>query len=344
MTLADASLTTVSIVFGVTALVIAVVGTLLTRFADDIADRTGAGEAMTGGILLGAATSLGGTVTSVSTAWAGDTDLAISNAVGGIAAQTAFLAVGDLMLRRVNLEHGAAAIENLFQGVLLVVLLSIPLIAHALPALTIWQVDVTSVVLVLAYVYANKKIDAARRSPMWQAFKTRDTQDEAAEAEDQPDGGIRLLLLGFLATAVITGLCGYVLGRAGTQIAAMTGLTQSFVGALMTAVVTSVPELVTTIAAVRRGALNLAVGGIIGGNAFDVLFLALADVAYRDGSIYQAFQPEHQLIVAGSILMSGVLLLGLLKRDPEGPAGIGFESVILLLGYAGIAAAVSFVN
>ena len=52
---------------------------------------------------------------------------------------------------------------------------------------------------------------------------------------------------------------------------------------LMTAVATSLPELVTTLAAVRRGAAQLAVGGIIGGNAFDVLFLSASDVAYRDG-------------------------------------------------------------
>jgi cation:H+ antiporter len=43
-------------------------------------------------------------------------------------------------------------------------------------------------------------------------------------------------------------------------------------------------ELVTTIAAVRRGALQLAVGGIIGGNTFDTLFLTAADVSYREGS------------------------------------------------------------
>jgi cation:H+ antiporter len=54
------------------------------------------------------------------------------------------------------------------------------------------------------------------------------------------------------------------------------------VGGLFTAVSTSLPELVTSVAAVQQGALTLAVGGIIGGNSFDVMFVAFADIAYRE--------------------------------------------------------------
>ena len=62
----------------------------------------------------------------------------------------------------------------------------------------------------------------------------------------------------------------------------------SLVGGLFTSVVTSLPELVTVLAAVRVGALTLAVGDIVGGNTFDVLFLAAADLAYTEGSLYAA--------------------------------------------------------
>jgi cation:H+ antiporter len=79
--------------------------------------------------------------------------------------------------------------------------------------------------------------------------------------------------------------------------------------------------------------LQLAVGGIIGGNAYDVLFLALSDVAYRDGSLYHAFAADHVLLIALSILMTAILALGMLKRDRFGPARIGFESVLVLVLY-----------
>lgn len=331
--LSDPGLALTLTVFVAAGVVIAVIGTLLAGLADRIADETGAGESMTGGILLGAATSLGGTVTSVSTAWEGQAELAISNAIGGIAAQTAFLAFADIAYRRANLEHAAASLENLLQGALLVGMLALPLVAASLPGVTVFQVDVFSFVILGFYVFANWQIAEAKDDPMWRPEKTAATQDEAAEQET---GHTRpaVLLVRFALLAGIAGLAGYALGQSGVQLSRQTGLSQTAVGGLMTSVVTSMPELITSIAAVRRGALNLAVGGIIGGNAFDVLFLVLSDVAYRDGSIYQAFSDTHRFVVAISIVMAAVLLMGLLKRERHGPAGIGFESVLILGLYA----------
>jgi cation:H+ antiporter len=87
-------------------------------------------------------------------------------------------------------------------------------------------------------------------------------------------------------------------------------------------------------AAVRRGAVHLAVGDIIGGNSFEVLFLAAADVCYRRGSIYHAFTPDNVFTALVAMLMTGVLLLGMLRRERRGIAGIGFESALVLLLYA----------
>lgn len=106
--------------------VILVCGIHLTGQADRIADRTGLGEALVGGVLLGAATSLSGTVVSVTAALDGRASLAFSNGVGGIAAQTAFLAIADIVYRRGNLEHVAADVSSLFQCALLMLLLAIP--------------------------------------------------------------------------------------------------------------------------------------------------------------------------------------------------------------------------
>ena len=320
-------------VFAAAGFAIAVVGTLLAGLADRIADETGAGESMTGGILLGAATSLGGTVTSVSTAFQGQADLAISNAIGGIAAQTAFLAFADIAYRRANLEHAAASLENLLQAALLVGMLALPLVAANLPGFTVFEVDVFSFLILGFYLFANWQIAGAKDDPMWQPEVTAVTQDEAAEAETG-QAKPSVLLIQFALLALVAGLAGYALGQSGLRLATLTGLSQTAVGGIMTSVVTSMPELITSIAAVRRGALNLAVGGIIGGNAFDVLFLVLSDVAYREGSIYQAFTDTHRFIVAISILMAAVLLMGLLKRERQGPAGIGFESVLILILYA----------
>ncbi|MEL6581115.1 MAG: hypothetical protein AAFQ14_15325 [Cyanobacteria bacterium J06621_12] len=119
--------------FIVAAFVIAVVGTKMTRIADRLADRTGWGEAVVGAVLLGGSTSLPGIVTSVTSAAGGHAELAISNALGGIAAQTAFLGLADIVYPKANLEHAAASAANLSQGTLLITLLALPLMAIATP-------------------------------------------------------------------------------------------------------------------------------------------------------------------------------------------------------------------
>ena len=74
-----------------------------------LADETGLGEAIFGAVLLGSATSIAGITTSVTAAVNALPSLAISNAIGGIAAQTVFLAVADITYRPANLEHAAAS-------------------------------------------------------------------------------------------------------------------------------------------------------------------------------------------------------------------------------------------
>jgi cation:H+ antiporter len=132
---------------------------------------------------------------------------------------------------------------------------------------------------------------------------------------------------------MILATMGFVVSQSGVSLATRTGLSESAVGALLTAVATSLPELVVAVAAVRQGALNLAVGNIIGGNCFDVLFLAGADIAYRDGSLYAGFVSEDRFLAIASVLMTGILLLGLLHRQRRGFARIGFESTLILAVY-----------
>jgi cation:H+ antiporter len=141
--------------------------------------------------------------------------------------------------------------------------------------------------------------------------------------------------LQFIGLALIVAIAGYVVGEAGVALSVQTNLSESLIGGLFTALSTSLPELVTTIAAVRQGALTLAVGGAIGGSSFDVLVLAFCDFAYRGGSIYHALKTGQIFVVALTILMTAILLLGLLRREKHGFANIGFESVLVLMLYLG---------
>ncbi len=319
------------------AVVVVFTGLRMTGLVDKLADRTGLGEAVAGAVLLGAATSLGGTIVSVTSGLDGLASLAYSNSIGGIAAQTAFLALADTYYRKANLEHAAAELANVFQAIVLIVLLTLPLIASNVTEFTIFAIHPVSLLIPAIYVAALVAAQRMREHPMWTPVDTQETREDTPEEEDAEttrQSTARMFLV-FAALMLLMGLSGWVIAKTAGELTGRLSLSQSLVGALATAVVTSLPELVTTLAAVRRGALQMAVGGIIGGNTFDTLFLTAADMSYRDGSLYHAAGSGDYFWTITAILMTAVLLCGLILRQKQGPGRIGFESLSLLIIYAG---------
>ncbi|MGB3222002.1 MAG: hypothetical protein WBB23_04295 [Desulforhopalus sp.] len=323
------------VVFISAAAVIALVGIRMTRVADKLADITGLGEAIFGAVFLGGSTSLPGIVTSVTTAFQGYAELSVSNAVGGIAAQTTFLAIADICHRKVNLEHAAASVENLVQGALLVTLLAIPLLASTTPEITFWHIHPATPILVAGYIGGLRLVSKARSYPLWNPENTRETKVDEPEQKNVQQYNATIIWAQFILFAAIIATAGFLVAETGIGIADRTGMSQTVVGGLFTAVATSLPELVTSVAAVRQGALTLAVGDIIGGNSFDVLFLAVSDMSYRSGSIYHAITDREVFIISLTILLTGILLLGLLRREKHGIGNIGFESFMVIVIYLG---------
>lgn len=325
---------TVIAVFLFAALIIGVFGVRLAGVVDRLADRTGWGEALAGAVLLAGATSVAGLLASVTAASAGDASLAISNSVGGIAVQTAFIVAADLAYRPANIEHAAASLTNIFYAVLVVALLAIVVMGTAAPAWTVADVHPATGLLVGVYAYG---VWLARRvgvDPLWEPTVTSDTRaDEPDEAHQQ--ASLTGLLAGFVGLAVVVAAAGYAVGRSGLAIVDATGIGSTVVGAFLTSVATSLPELVTTIAAVRAGALTLAIGGLVGGNSFDMLFVAASDVFYREGSLYAAATAADVFVLGWTMLLVAILGAGLIRRERK---GIGFEGAgILALYLIGIA-------
>lgn len=321
------------LVFAVCTAVIGVCGTWITGVVDQLADRTGLGEAVSGAVLLGAATSLSGIVVSVTAAHNGLPQMALGNALGGIAVQTTFLVVADIVYRKANLEHAAASPANMMQNGLLIALLALILLGPGLPDFTVYGVHPLTPLLFSVYIYGIRIIGDVHTRPMWFPTQTPETRSDQPEDLDNVPG-FRILLPRFLVLMLALGLAGLTMEQAASNIAQQAWISETVVGLLFTATATSLPELVTSIAAVRRGALTLAVGGVIGGNAFDTMLTAASDVAYRQGSIYHVMPEPVVFWTNLTILMSAVLLLGLIRREKRGPGLIGLESVVLLLLYA----------
>lgn len=322
-------------VLAAAAAVIVLVGTRLSRLADRLADRLGIGEALVGAVLLGASTSLPGIVVSVSAALHDRPNLAFSNAVGGIAVQTVFIVLADAFHRRANLEHAVASLENVTYAVLLLFLLSLALLAALAPPVAVLGVHPVSPAILVAYVYGLRAVRQSRTHPMWQPTPTAETEPDVPDAAASRGPSSAALLARFAPLAAAIALAGWVVERSATDLAQQTGISQSVVGALLTSVVTSLPELVTAVAAVRIGALSLAVGGLLGGNAFDTLFLVGADVAFRGGSLYHAVARVDLYLLALCLTLTCVAVIGLVRRERHGIANVGLEGLLLVVLYVG---------
>ncbi|MFW5760758.1 MAG: sodium:calcium antiporter [Cyclobacteriaceae bacterium] len=318
------------IIFIISAVVIAIAGTRLAKTADQLADLTGMGEAIFGAVFLGGVTSLPGIVTSVTAAINNHPELAISNAIGGIAAQTVFLSIADISYTKANLEHAAASFANLMQGVLLILLLSFIIFLTTGPDISFWGIHPGSIILLVAYIAGTKLISKAKKTPMWNPTKTKFTIKDEPDKENEKLSLKKSIII-FVVLAIVVAAAGYSVAKTGIIISENTGLSETLVGSLFTAVATSLPELIVSIAGVRQGAVTLAVANIIGGNTFDMLFVAFSDFAYLEGSIYHSLSDDQDFIISMTIIMTSVTLLGLLHRQQKGPAKIGWESILVLI-------------
>jgi cation:H+ antiporter len=329
------SLPALWVAFAIPVVVLTLAGIRIVGYGAALSRRTGLGQAIFGAAFIGAATSLSGIVVSVHAAATGHPGMAIGNALGGIAAQTVFLTIADITFRPANIEHAAASTPNMLQAALLTTLLALPLMASASPDFALLGVSPYSLLLFAGYGLGLWLSSGIRRQEPWAPRQTRHTvlEDDESMPEKLQSASMARLWGVFAVLALVLGTCGYMVSRTGIALAERYQISETVVGTYLTAVSTSLPELVTALAAVHRGALALAVGDILGGNAFDTLLVALSDVAYRDGSIYAHFESPHVLTTGMAQVLTGLILMGLIRREQHGVANIGFESMLSLLFY-----------
>ena len=137
----------------------------------------------------------------------------------------------------------------------------------------------------------------------------------------------------FVLYALVLASAGVALEWSTERIGSAIGLAETAAGALLAGVVTSLPELVTAIAAIRAGALDLATGDIIGSSALDVALLAYADAFYTDGTVFDLVDDAEVVLVGMAIALTSLLLIGLSRRALGEPKRVAVESYVMLVVY-----------
>ena len=118
--------------------------------------------------------------------------------------------------------------------------------------------------------------------------------------------------LRFVLLSVAIVLLGVWLASLGNQIAAVTGLGQSFVGALLLAATTSLPEAVASLAAIRLDAVDLAVSNLFGSNISNLAIMGVYDLVYFQGDLWSNLSQVHIFTAIVAMVMTSVAIVGLI--------------------------------
>ncbi|MBL8858777.1 MAG: sodium:calcium antiporter [Planctomycetes bacterium] len=139
----------------------------------------------------------------------------------------------------------------------------------------------------------------------------------------------------FLGAGVLLVVAGSLLARAADAIAEHTRLGRVWVGTVLLAAATSLPELMTDIAAVRIGAIDLAAGDLFGSCMANMLILALVDLALPKRQVLQHASGGHALTSSLAVGLVAIATMALLLRDATTFAGVSIGSWVLAIVFLG---------
>lgn len=295
--------------FALCGLLIGFTGTRLCRYADVIADKTGLSGSWIGLILLATVTSLPELVTGISAlTLANIPNIAVGSLLGSCVFNLAILVVLDYLARGESLYRRASSSHILSAGfgVILIGFVGLNVLLIDKTTLTIAHMGIYTPAIVLFYIVAMRALYTHERTQV----------KEFAEqvAERYPDITLHQAYMRYALSALAVIAAGIYLPFAGAQLAEVMGWHNTFVGTLFIAGITSLPELAVSIAALRMGALDMAIANLLGSNLFNILILALEDIIFVAGPLLTFTSPLHAFSALSAVIMSGIVIVGLVYR------------------------------
>ena len=242
--------------------VLLVVGfTMLVKGADwfvegaaGIAVKFGIPQLVVGLTIVAMGTSAPEAAVSITGAMNGAADIAVGNVLGSNILNVLIILGLTGFITNVAIQNSTLKIEMPFMLAITVIFTVVGLNdgnVGFIDGIILWALFIAY----LAYLFVLAK---------------KGNQEEEEEAEDRPVW--KLIVLGVVGAAIVVWGADITVGAA-TTIAAAVGLSERFIGLTIVALGTSLPELVTSVTAARKGNSDIAMGNIVGSNIFNILFV-----------------------------------------------------------------------
>ena len=310
---------------------IAVAILVLVKGADLLVDqavalslRWGVPTMLIGATIVSIGTTLPEASVSVFAALQGAPGLALGNAVGSIIADTGLILGLAILIGRVPVDRRLVSRQSWIQvaSALLLVAACVPYLAlrdtfsagGRLPQL----VGVAFLVLLALYLW---------RSIAWS--KDAPAPDAEEEVHADPDAGTAGILLKLVVGLAMVVIGSRLLIPAVEETALRLHIPDAIIAATLVAFGTSLPELVTSVTAVRKGHGALAIGNVLGADVLNVLFVSGAAAAVTRGGL--EVPPQFFFLFFPSMLFVVLVLrVGVSRAEGQFSKGFGF---VLLVAY-----------
>lgn len=307
--------------------VIVFAGYWLARYGDVIGEKTGLGGTWIGLVVVATVTSLPELVTGLSAVTIGDLpDIAAGDVFGSCVFNLLLIAVLDFLHRQSPMYREASS-GHILAGafsVMLIGLVVFSLLARDAAALPIGHIGIyTPAIIVLYFVAVRAVFVQEKNRPPSPTLDLR-----------YPDITLQDAVIRYALAAGAVVLAGINLPFSAKELAVQMGWSDSFVGTLLVGAATSMPEAASTLAALRIGALDLAIGNLFGSNLFNILILAVDDIAYLKGPILSHVSEAHALSGISAVVMTGAAIAGVQFRPQKRVLKFaGWVSLALVLIY-----------
>ena len=314
--------------FALCILVIGLAGPLLIKYGEIISRLTGLSRSWIGLVLLATATSLPELITGISAVTVADTpNIAVGDALGSCLFNLAMLVLLDELSREEPLYRRIDQGHILTAGfgvILIGAAGAFILLSQAAPSFRLLHISGYTPFIIVVYLIAMRAafVYERRTTPPPQIVKAA--------------MGISLTtaLLRYAGAASVVVAAGTWLPFIGQELATVMGWKTTFVGTLFIAAATSVPELIVTVSALRLKAVDMAIGNLLGSNLFDILILAVDDIAYTKGPLLSAVSSANAITAFAAVIMSGIFIVAVLYKPETRLRGtIGSVSLALLVVY-----------
>ena len=315
--------------FFISAALIIAAGIHLTKYADRLSDALNLGKLWIGIVLLGFVTSLPEAITCVASIVKLEAnDLAAGNLLGSNNFNLLLLVLMDMFYRQGSVTNKISSRQShRVSGLLSVLLMAIVVgeiaFADVFSSFRVAHISYAMILICLVY--------------FWGMSLLAKLEKDHHESVDPSGKVYPLITIWFhlILSASVVIVSAMWLARSADIIAVETGLGRSFVGTILLALVTSLPEMVVTLSALRMGAFDLSLGNIFGSNMTNMFIMFICACVYTKGPFLRDINPTHLITPLIGILMTFIALEGIARKEKRVYGVLGLDTIFLLLLFVG---------